>query len=125
MTEVICPYCGQPAQLTDSAEVYGGRSYGNIWLCRPCGARVGTHKRDGKTPLGTLADAPLRALRMRVHGDFDPLWKQDPEPRGARLRWYRRLAEAMGIELKDCHMAMFDEELCRRALEAIEIIRPG
>lgn len=122
---VICPYCGQPAQLTDSAEVYGGVSYGNIWLCRPCGARVGTHKHDGQTPLGTLADAPLRALRMKVHEAFDPLWKRDPEPRGARLRWYLKLAAALEIDLSDCHIAMFDDEMCRRSLESIEKIRPG
>lgn len=34
---VICPYCQSPARLADSAEIYG-RSYGPIYLCKPCDA---------------------------------------------------------------------------------------
>src|SRR5580700_2416837 len=71
---VICPYCEQPAKLVDSAEIYGGRSYGWAYLCSPCRAYVGCH--DGtKRPLGRLANADLRAAKIRAHDAFDKLWR--------------------------------------------------
>jgi len=74
--KVICPYCGKNAVLTDSAVVYHGRSYGMIWLCRPCWAYVGTHKNSRKhAPLGRIANAELRDWKKKVHAAFDPLWK--------------------------------------------------
>lgn len=72
---VVCPYCHAEAVLVDSAEVYS-RSYGNIWLCRPCHAWVGVHTNDGlNRPLGRLADTELREWKQRAHAAFDPLWK--------------------------------------------------
>ena len=68
---ITCDYCGRPAQLTDSAIVYG-RSYGLIYYCAPCQAWVGVHK-GTTTPLGRLANHELRewkkaALPERVKG---------------------------------------------------------
>lgn len=50
----ICPYCGGRVIFTDSSAIYGGRSYGMIYLCTNCNASVGVHKGTRK-PLGTLA----------------------------------------------------------------------
>ncbi len=33
-TGKVCPYCGKPTELMDSAEIYGGTSYGPIYICR-------------------------------------------------------------------------------------------
>ena len=59
---VMCPYCGERAVYTNSKEVYG-RSYGMIYLCRPCDAYVGVHDGTAK-PLGRLANAELRAAKI-------------------------------------------------------------
>lgn len=40
---VVCPYCGELAELIDSKEIYS-RSYGKAWICRTCDAYVGCHK---------------------------------------------------------------------------------
>ena len=56
---IACDYCQASAELVDSKVIYG-RSYGLMWLCRPCGAWVGTHEGTEK-PLGRLANADLRA----------------------------------------------------------------
>lgn len=123
--EVICPYCGEAAVLADSAEVYGGRSYGNIYLCRPCNAYVGIHK-DGPRkgyPLGRLADKELREWKRRAHSAFDPLWKGKMERDGcskgkARKAGYTWLSEKLGIPFRDCHIGEFDVDMCKRVVEA-------
>jgi len=123
--DVVCPYCGAPAVLVDSKEVYG-RSYGNIWLCRPCRAWVGVHKVEGNEnkPLGRLADESLRDWKKRVHAAFDPLWKAKMRRDGcskgvARKAAYTWLAEQLGISVHRCHIGEFDDEMCQRALGAI------
>jgi len=116
MRTVLCPYCGEPAKLTDSAVVYGGRSYGMIWLCADCDAYVGVHKTGGQKnqPLGTLANAELRPLRRRCHELFDPMWKNSGRSRRAAYKW---LAAVMGLEPKDAHISMFNAEQCRRLIQ--------
>ena len=126
---VLCPYCGSEAVLTSSKEVYGGRDYGKIYLCRPCDAYVGVHKGTDR-PLGTPANAELRELRKKAHAAFDPIWQHRLETKRAHDRSYTRymarggrykaLAELMGIPLKRCHIAMFGVQDCHQAIEICE-----
>jgi len=111
--KVICPYCNKDAVLVDSSVVYG-KSYGNIWLCAPCKAYVGCHKRTNK-PLGRLADAELRTWKKMAHQHFDPLWKQGFMTRGEAYQW---LAKKMGIPRKKCHIGMFDIDQCKQVSDA-------
>lgn len=109
MNLLTCPYCQQPAKLLlSSAPLYQGRDYGPAWACAPCGAWVGCH--PGTTnPLGRLANAPLRKLKRRAHAAFDPIWKQKFMPRRKAYAW---LAEQLGIEPKDCHIGLMNDEQC-------------
>lgn len=108
----ICPYCGNPAKLVDSATVYKGRSYGMIWDCRPCDAYVGCHKNSAShVPLGRLADKELRQWKMKAHQAFDPLWKSGEMKRTVA---YRMLREALGVEPRDAHIGMLNVEQCRK-----------
>lgn len=126
IARVHCPYCGARAVLVDSAEVYNGRSYGDIWLCRPCGAWVGVHANSSTyQPLGRLANASLRRAKMTAHAAFDPLWRQPPnvaQP-GARKRAYAWLAAAMGLTAKQTHIGAFDETQCARVVELCQLAR--
>ncbi len=116
MIDVICPYCRQPAELVDSIAVYE-RSYGMLWMCRPCEAWVGVHK-DSKEhkPLGSLANAELRRARQLAHKAFDPHWlkliDEGLSKSQARKRVYQRLAGELGIDVKDCHIAQSDDRRC-------------
>lgn len=120
-SKINCPYCGKPAVLTDSAEVYR-RSYGMIWICRPCKAWVGTYKDGKNTPLGRLANAELRDWKKKAHAWFDPLWKAKirrdhcgkTEARTAAYAW---LAKKLGIPGEECHIGMFDIEMCKKVIE--------
>ena len=110
---ILCPYCSKPAEFVDSAEIYHGRSYGMLYLCRPCDAYVGCHP-DG-SPLGVLANKELRTWRKNAHACFDHFWKNEkPMSRSDAYTW---LAEQMGIESKDGHIGMFNVDQCRKVIE--------
>lgn len=114
---MICPYCGAAAVWRDSSIVYG-RSYGPIWICSnypKCDAYVGCHG-GTKTPLGRLANAELREKKKQAHAAFDRLWKGGQMPRNDAYAW---LANALGISRADCHIGMFDDEMCERVVQAV------
>jgi zinc-finger-containing domain len=127
-TVVLCPYCGAGAALmASSADVYHGRDYGPLWACMPCGAWVGCHKGTDR-PLGRLANKELREWKVKAHAAFDPLWKRKLEKRrqergadypqgAARGSGYKWLAEQLGIPQKDCHVGLFDVEMCKRVVK--------
>ena len=120
--EIACPYCGCNAELVDSIAVYR-KSYGMLWLCKPCQAWTGVHQdsKDHK-PKGTLAKAALRQLRIQVHAAFDPIWQNQLEQEGGsksciRNGLYRKMAVELELSHDACHVGHFDEAMCRRALE--------
>jgi len=116
----ICPYCQGKAllvQFKDPGYPYA-RDWGQVWAC-PCPAKayVGVH-RGTNIPLGRLADADLRNARRAAHAAFDPLWQRRAD-RGqqqilARTDEYRKLARALGIPARECHIGWFDVEQCER-----------
>lgn len=115
--KVNCDYCGRPAVLIDSREIYG-KSYGMVWSCAPCGAYVGIHKgsHDYK-PFGRLANSHLRRLKSAAHKAFDPLWKYGGLSRTEAYDW---LATKLNIPLSECHIGMFGPEKCKRVVTLCE-----
>ncbi len=111
-----CPYCGRKPVYVDSKEVYL-RSYGMIYLCRPCHAWVGVHKNTNK-PLGRLANKELRYWKKRAHFFFDQLWQkaiaQGRTKRQARLDAYTWLSEELRIDFDHCHIGMFSILDCKK-----------
>ena len=115
LPEPVCPYCNEKAVLVDSAIVYG-RSYGVIWRCpQTCDAYVGVHK-GSNAPLGTLANAELRAWRRKAHAAFDPLWQSGEMGRQEAYWW---LCEQMGLAKSQAHIAMFGVEQCRWVIRLV------
>jgi hypothetical protein len=122
---VMCPYCGAQALLVADTEVYQFSYGGMVWLCRPCKAWVGCHKNSkNHIPLGRLATAELRKLKIAAHARFDPLWRAAMKHRGwsqshARAKAYSWLAQKMDIPRGECHIGMFDETRVRKAIEIL------
>ena len=113
MPTVFCPYCNRPACFT----TWSGKW--PVWECKPCDARVGCH-RGTPSPLGTLANAELRAARNAAHRAFDPLWKKGgPFHRAGRGVAYAWLAGGLGLRVAECHIAMFDLETCERVVKML------
>lgn len=118
-SKIICPYCGAVAKFSSTCEIYG-RDYGMAYICAnypSCDAYVGVHQGTDKA-LGRMADRELREWKKRVHAVFDPYWKSKQLK---RVHAYSRLARLLGIEVKDCHVGMFDVDTCKRAVELIEV----
>jgi len=115
---VICPYCGGEALLVSGDKIYPHRT--DLYCLRfyYCDnghepAFVGCHKGTVK-PLGTLANAELRAIRSKAHVAFDILWKTRKMTRSKAYQW---LAGSLGLDKKDCHIAMFDVNLCQKTID--------
>jgi hypothetical protein len=111
----ICPYCNKQSEQVTGYEIYPHRPdlcFQTFYRCSPCNAYVGCHPQTNK-PLGTLANAELRALRSQVHAAFDPIWKKHTMKRTEAYLW---LAETLKISFKECHIGMFNKDLCERAL---------
>jgi len=125
---LICPYCGNNSEYIDSSFIYG-KSYGMIYLCRPCEAYVGVHKGTDKA-LGRLANKELREAKKEAHFYFDQIaktslinkiWKEYIPNLGNRNKAYLWLSKQMNIDKEFCHIGMFDIEQCK---QVVEICRP-
>lgn len=124
MTNVKCDYCGKPSKLVTGDIVYPHRpdlSHKQFYQCKPCQAYVGCHA-GTSNPLGRLANAELRAAKSKAHAHFDPIWKKKIQrerckKKEARGKAYRWLAKQLDIKFEDCHIGMFDEQLCAKVVE--------
>ena len=120
----VCPYCNNQTKFIDSEIIYGV-SYGMVYFCSPCDAYVGVHKGTDKA-LGRLADKNLRKFKKRAHYFFDQIAKTDlinkvsPEfikdisNRGKAYLW---LSQQLNIPIDECHIGMFDEDMCRKVID--------
>jgi len=113
---VICPYCNKASPCVDTARIYGGKSYGLAYWCKPCDAMVGCHK--GTTiPKGTLADKKTRLARMAAHDAFDAIWKGGQVKRKQAYHW---LCRRLGLTEQECHIGMFDESTARLVVAVVK-----
>jgi hypothetical protein len=123
-----CRYCCLPAQLL----VHGmpgypyQRSYGPTWVCIPCGAWVGCHPGTEKA-LGGLANAELRAWKVKAHAAFDPLWeakmRRDQCSKGkARRAGYAWLAKQLDMPVERTHIGYMSVEECQKVVAVCEAV---
>lgn len=108
----ICPYCKRETEYVDSSVIYG-KSYGMIYLCKPCDAYCGVHKGTNKA-LGRVANAELRHWKKEAHEHFDKLWKFKYWKRTAA---YRELSNYLNIPSKYTHIGMFSVETCKKVVQ--------
>lgn len=135
MPKVICPSCEVATRLAHMSEVAPDRPDRHdrvAYVCDSCGNWVGCHANSAK-PLGVPANAGVRFMRVRLHEMLDPLWQNAGDRyfnaddraamRGmARRRVYGFLAAALGIPFKDCHVGMFDRQMCFEAMQALRAV---
>lgn len=124
---LICPYCNRATEYVDSEVIYG-KSYGMIYLCKPCDAYCGVHK-EGENKdkaLGRLANKELREAKKQAHFYFDQIartglinkiWKEFIPEISNRNKAYLWLSKQTGIEKELCHIGMMDVEQCKKVVE--------
>ena len=112
MSNLLCPYCENRAKLVTGKEIYPRRPdlYNKkFWQCKECDAYVGCHPNTDK-PLGRLANAELRQVKMKAHAIFDPIWKKGDMKRTEAYKW---LAAMLNIKYSECHIGMFNVKTCK------------
>jgi hypothetical protein len=113
-----CPYCGSVTEYVDSIVVYIKKSYGMIYLCRPCDAWVGVHRGTSQA-LGRLADKQLRMWKRKAHEAFDKIWQTGRLSRDNAYYW---LSIQLFIPREITHMGMFDIEQCKMVVKVCNTI---
>ena len=115
-----CPYCDSAVKRVTGKTVYPRRPDLHkrpYYACErfpECDAYVGCHPGTA-VPLGRLADKELRQAKNAAHRAFDPIWKDGRMRRHEAYQW---LAGQLGIDRAECHIGMFDVEMCRRVVDA-------
>ena len=111
----ICDYCGGRVIFTDSSVIYGGKSYGMIYLCTNCNASVGVHKGTDR-PLGTLANTALKLKRRETHAVFDAYWKSRGISRSDAYQW---LSGQMGLPKYRTHIGQMNMAQCEQVIRIV------
>jgi ssDNA-binding Zn-finger/Zn-ribbon topoisomerase 1 len=112
MKNMRCQYCGVPAHLRSAEGIYkyGGNDI-NLYVCSnypKCDSYVRVH--PGTTmPVGILADAKLRALRVKAHQHFGELYKTGLMSKQEAYTW---LAFALCLPPSQTHIGYFSEHYC-------------
>lgn len=112
-----CPNCGASVTVENNKAVYR-KSIGKwpwIYRCEStqCDSYIGMHPNTA-IPLGTLANKPLRKLRVQFKQVFNPLWHNGARTRTEAYHW---LANEMGIPASTCHGGWFDTAQCKAAIK--------
>lgn len=112
----VCNLCGGEVELVPSTRIYGvPYGSGKVYVCKQCGASVGTHKLRPDDALGILANEEMRKLRKECHELFDKLWKPGDRRSMRRPDAYAWFARKMKLDIDDCHFGHFDLETLREA----------
>lgn len=121
MSAPICIYCGSRTYMTSFRYIKYGknkkRQKGDnriIYRCPKCLHYVNTHHKTNKA-MGFPGDKELRIWRIYTHKIFDELWQK--KIKKSRDKAYIWLARMLNIDIKDCHMAMFDIEQCKSIID--------
>lgn len=130
-----CPYCHSEVELVTGAKVYPHRpelADRHIWRCTSCDAQVGCHRAgarvvgrggletisDGTLPMGSLANAELRAARVETHRLLDALGQ--PPARMSRAEAYAWMGRVLELPPERAHVAALSFDECVKVMHGIE-----
>lgn len=112
-----CPYCGSPIVLRSADGIYRDNSADTmLYVCSKypaCDAYVRV-LHGTRTPVGTLANGSLRALRREAHQYFDRLYLTGIMSRKEAYEW---LAGMLQAPLSQTHIGYLGEYYCRQVIE--------
>lgn len=112
-----CPYCGSTIQLRSADGIYKDNSTGTkLYVCSrypDCDAYVrvipGT-----STPVGSMANGGLRALRREAHRHFDLLHQTGLMTRNEAYIWLSTMLQA---PLSQAHIGYLGDYYCKQVIE--------
>lgn len=121
--ELFCPYCGSRAVLSTYREVYGLDATDpdeKIYVCRNfrkgCNSYVRTQK-GTDIPLGVMADAKLRNMRIHAHRRISEIVdKKIMDKRSV----YHYLESSFGFAPGTFHLAASGEYYCMETIRLLD-----
>lgn len=115
--QVRCPYCGSVAVLRSADGIYHDNSrHTMLYVCKnypKCNSYVRVHE-GTKTPVGTLANPELRALRRTAHHYFDRLYLSGLMGKNEAYQW---LAYLLSAPKSEAHIGHLGEYYCKLVIE--------
>jgi DNA-directed RNA polymerase subunit RPC12/RpoP len=120
MKHMRCPYCGSAVHLRSANGIYKNNKENTLlYVCSShpvCDAYVRVH--PGTTvPVGSLANAKLRALRVTAHQYFDKLHQTGLISKDEAYGW---LAFILQLPRSQAHIGYQSEYFCNRIIEESE-----
>ena len=112
-----CAYCRSPVIIRSADGIYR-KNDNNTMLCvcaryPVCDAYVRIHP-GTKTPMGTLANGTLRALRQEAHRYFDRIHQSGLMSRQEAYAW---LAGIVAAPMEHTHIGHLREYYCKVVIE--------
>ncbi len=115
----ICPVCGRAAKLVTAKELFGDEAIDPermLWVCPKydlgCETYVYTQKGTNR-PLGEMATAEVRSLRIKAHRAIDRVIKSGVM---TKADVYDYLSDAMDVPKGRFHLAECGEYGCRETI---------
>lgn len=112
-----CPYCGGAVVLRSADGIYRENSRNTmLYVCSrypECDAYVRVLP-GSKTPIGSMANGALRALRHEAHQYFDRLHLTGIMSREEAYQW---LAGMLQSPLSQAHIGHLGEYYCRQVID--------
>lgn len=115
--QMRCPYCGSPVVFRSADGIYReNKEHTMLYVCSrypECDAYVRVHK-GTKTPVGSLADHNLRALRREAHRYFNRLYESGLMDKQDAYQW---LADIISAPMSEAHIGHLGEYYCRQVIQ--------
>ena len=100
-----CGLCGGDVKFANNKAVYGTKiGNGYIYLCKKCGAYVGTYRPNSRVAIGVLSNKVMRNLKMDCHKLFDHM-DFDGRTIDRRYSWFQR---TLNIPSLQCRFGYFE-----------------
>ena len=117
MKHIRCPYCGSAVHFRSADGIYkNNNSNAKLYVCSKypsCDSYVRVHP-GTMTPVGSLANAKLRAIRVTAHKHFDKLHETGLMTKKEAYAW---LAFMLQSPMSQAHIGYQSEYYCSRIIE--------
>jgi len=112
-----CPYCRSPVVLRSANGIYKENSSDTkLYICSrypKCDAYVRVQQ-GTKTPLGSMANGELRALRLEAHRAFDQIHRTGLMSKQDAYAW---LSDILSAPMSHAHIGYLGEYYCKLVIK--------
>lgn len=113
-----CPYCGSPVVLRSADGIYRENHDSTmLYVCSKypaCDAYVRVQHGTRNTPIGSMANGDLRALRREAHRCFDKIFETGLMSKQEAYAW---LSGVLAAPMSHAHIGYLGEYYCRVVID--------